>query len=147
MGYDVAGRFAKVASELAYVSDYAVLPEHQGRQSFRVQGFRYPFRILPDVTVLLHNREAVDDGQTGRTTQEWREAILVEIEQGTPSFEDMKDRLSSYAQVLRNRQTSCRLWDSSIRRRRPQGCRYGGAVPDSPASGASYRSTYRNHDS
>ena len=96
-GYDVARRFAKVASVLAYVSDYAVLPEHQSRQSFRVQGFRYPFRILPDVTVLLHNREVVDDGQTGRTTRERREAILVEVEQGDPTFEDMKSRLSSYA--------------------------------------------------
>lgn len=97
MGYEVARRFAKVASELAYVLDYAVLPEHQGRQSFLVQGFRYPFRILPDVTVLLHNKEDVDGRPAGGTTREWREAILVEIEQGAASVEDMKDRLSSYA--------------------------------------------------
>ncbi len=96
LGYDVARQFAQVASELANVFDYAVLPEHQGRQSFRVQGFRYPFRILPDITVMLHYKEVVDDEQTERTPREWMEAVLVEVEQGAPSFEEMKKRLLSY---------------------------------------------------
>ena len=46
---------------------------------------------------MLHNREVVDDGQTERTTREWRDAVLVEVEQGAPYSEEMKKRLASYA--------------------------------------------------